>query len=276
MRFWENFLCLLDAQMEKPEPYGWFHLLWLGITVASTVILCLRHRTGTEKRAQMVVFGTAVMVFVLEIYKMINYSFPYEGGVRFDFEWYAFPFQFCSTPMYAGLLTGLFRKGKVHDALYAYLATYSVFAGICVMLYPVSVFIGTIGVNIQTMICHGSMITVGVYLLYGGYVKLENKTILKAIPVFATAVLIAVVMNEIAYISGLLETDTFNMFFISPYCEPSLPVYSLVQNAVPYPWCLIIYIAAFSIAAYLILLIAMGVKAVAVKHRSALVKAKPV
>lgn len=52
------------------------------------------------------------------------------------------------------------------------------------------------------------------------------------------------------------------MFFISPHCEPSLPVYSIVQSAVPYPWCLLIYIIAFTLAAYFVLLAAMGVKTI--------------
>ena len=127
------------------------------------------------------------------------------------------------------------------------------------MLYPVDVFIGTIGINIQTMVCHGSMITVGVFLLCGGYVKSEHKTILKAVPVFAAAVLVASVLNEVARLTGLLERETFNMFFISPHCEPSLPVYSSVQAIVPFPWCLVIYILAFSIASYVILLLEMGI-----------------
>ena len=62
------------------------------------------------------------------------------------------------------------------------------------------------------------------------------------------------------------EGETFNMFFISPYCEPSLPVYSIVQACVPYPWCLIIYILAFSLAAFLVLLAAIGIGRLAAKH----------
>ena len=76
---------------------------------------------------------------------------------------------------------------------------------------------------------------------------------------------IAMVMNEIAHQTGLLETHTFNMFFISPYCEPSLPVYSIVQGIVPFPWCLVIYIAGFTLASWIILLIAMGIKALSKK-----------
>ena len=70
----------------------------------------------------------------------------------------------------------------------------------------------------------------------------------------------AMIMNEIAHLSGLLERETFNMFFISPHFPPSLPVYSTVQALVPFPWCMVIYILVFSLAAYLILLLAMAVR----------------
>ena len=109
------------------------------------------------------------------------------------------------------------------------------------------------------MVCHASMVVVGIYLLYIGYVKIEFKTILRALPVFAVAVVIAVCMNEAAYYSGLLETDDFNMFMISPYLESTLPVYSAVQKAVPYPWDLIIYVVGFTVAACIVLLVAKKV-----------------
>jgi len=253
--------------MEVPGMYGWFHLLSFGITIALAVLLPLYYRKRSYDSLRRMVLGVAIAVTVLEVYKQINYSFGYEDGITFDYQWYAFPFQFCSTPMYVGLLAGLTRRGKVHDAAMAYLATYALFAGACVMFYPNTVFISTIGINIQTMICHGSMIAVGVCLLGSGHVKLEHKTILKALAVFTCCVVTAVVMNEVAYRAGLLETEEFNMFFISPYCEPSLPVYSLVQQAVPFPLCLVIYIVGFSLAAYIMLLAAMGVRALFSRKR---------
>ena len=209
------------------------------------------------------VLVTTIVVIVLEIYKQINYTFGYENGITADYQWYAFPFQFCSTPMYVGLLAGLTKKGKVHDAACAYLATFAVFAGACVMFYPSTVFIRTIGINIQTMVCHGTMISVGAALLVSGHVKMEHKTILKAIPVFLVCVLVAATMNEIAFRSGLLERETFDMFYFSPYGTPSLPVYSLVQGVVPFPWSLILYVAGFTAAAYIMLLIPMGIKKLA-------------
>lgn len=269
MEFIGHVINFLDAEMPTPEMYGWFHLLFWVLTIVAAVGLCVIHKKNpSEKRVRRVVFWVAFAVFMLEIYKTVNYSFTYEdGAIVFDYQWYAFPWQFCSTPMYVGLLTGIFRRGRVHDALCAFLATYAIFAGAAVMFYPGDVFIGTIGINIQTMICHGSMITVGAYLWYSGYVKAEHKTIFRAIPVFAAAIAVAMILNEVAYVTGLLEAGhNFNMFYISPHCEPHLPVYSDVQRLIPYPFCLIVYIAVFSLVAYLILLAVMGIKALARRH----------
>ncbi len=260
MSFWQSVLSFLDLSMQTPQPYGWFHLLFFALSFIALLPLLHYPKNPTKDHIRRVVFYTAVTVAILEVYKQINFAFSYEDGIVFDYAWYSFPFQFCSTPMYVGLLAGVIQKGKVHESLCAYLSTYAIFAGLAVMLYPVTVFIPTVGINIQTMVCHGSMITVGIYLLATGYVKAEHKTLLKALPVFLANVLLACIMNEIAYRSGLLETDTFNMFFISPYCEPSLPVYSLIQGVVPFPFCLILYILGFTAAAYLVLLVEMAVR----------------
>ncbi len=251
----------LDADMQTPTMYGWFHLLFFALSVAAGIWLCYAVRDADGRFVRRFLTVTAIVVIVLEVYKQINYTFHYDGSsITADYQWYAFPFQFCSTPMYISLLAGVIPNKKWHSSLCAYLGTFALFAGLCVMFYPAQVFISTIGINIQTMICHGLMITVGIFLLGSGYVKAEHRTICKAIPVFAACMAIAFVMNEIAHLSGLLETETFNMFFISPYCEPSLPVYSLVQAVVPYPLCLVIYIVGFSAAAYIVLLLAMLIK----------------
>lgn len=254
---------ILDLEMETPKPYGWFHVLSMGITALTTFIMCRMIKKPSEKTVRKILLITALTVIILEIYKQINFTFSFDGNtITKDYQWYAFPFQFCSTPMYVGLLAALIKNPKVHNSLCAYLSTFSLFAGTAVMLYPTSVFISTIGINIQTMVCHGSMISIGIFLLYSGYVKIEHKTIIRAVPIFSTMLLIAISLNELARISGILESETFNMFFISPYCEPSLPVFSLLQPMLPFPVEIIVYIIGFSIAAYAMLLLAMGIKTI--------------
>lgn len=260
MSFLQQLLKILDASMPVPTLYGWVHVITLLLTAAITVLVCRNAASHTADQVRKGVFWVAVVVAVLEVYKQINYTFSYEGGITADYQWYAFPFQFCSTPMYVGLLAGIIRKGKIHDALCAYLATYAVFAGVSVMLYPADIYISTIGINIQTTVCHCSMIVVGAYLFASGHVKLEHKTVLKAMPVFAVTVGMAAIMNELAVVFGIVPDETFNMFFISPHCDPSLPVYSLVQAVVPFPFSLVIYILGFTAAAWIILLAAMGIQ----------------
>lgn len=255
MGFWSGVLRILDSSMPTPQMYGVFHLAFFVFFVALGVFLCVKYKNPEEKTVRRFLLISSLVVIFLEIYKQVNFSFSYEDGITFDYQWYAFPFQFCSTPMFVGLLAGLLKKGKLRDALCTYLATFATFAGICVMFYPATVFVETIGINIQTMICHGVMVTTGIFFLGSNYIESKPKIILKAIPVFAVLVCTAMVLNEIAFRTGLLETETFNMFFISPYCEPSLPVYSLVQAVVPFPWCTFIYIAAFTLASFVILMI---------------------
>ena len=262
MEFWRKVLAILDTSMTRPTDYGWFHLLFWALTIGTAVLLCVLYKKGVIKNVRRVVLITAITVIVLEIYKMINFGFDYESEkITYSFPWSSFPWQFCSTPMLIGLIAGLTR-GKFHSFLCSFLATFAVFAGTAVMVYPGDVFIETIGINIQTMICHGSMITIGIFLYYTNYVEAKFKTILKAIPVFATCLGIAMILNEIGHRVGLTESHYFNLFYISPYEEGHLPVYSNIQKIVPYPWNLFIYILGFSAAACVILLIAMGIKAI--------------
>lgn len=259
MDFWRPLLGFLAIEATAPEAYGLYHIVWLALIAGLTVFAVLQGRKHNAETVNRVVFLTAVVVFALEIYKQFVFTFG-DGSGEASYSWYAFPFQFCSTPMYVGLLLGIFRKGRVRQMLLSYLSCYALFAGLAVMLYPNDVYVRTVGINIQTMVCHGSMVVIGGYLLGSGQVQLEWKTLLKAMPVFAVCVAIAATLNELAYRVGILQEHTFNMFFISPYLECTLPVYSLVHNAVPFPLNLILYILGFTAAAGLILLLCKGLQ----------------
>ncbi len=264
MDFWANILKFIDTKMKAtPGAYGTFHLVSWGLSILLGVVICLLFRKNKNpERVRRTVLIISAVVLLSEIIKQINYSasFPATGGIVWDFQWYAFPYQFCAMPMYIGVLQGIIKKGKVHNALCAFLATYAIFAGVCVMFYPGDVFTRTFYICVQTMLCHGTMLPVGVYLMYSGHVEVKHKTILKAMPVFAIALSSAMVLNEIMYASGILNGETFNMFFVSRHFPSTLPVYSLIHNSVPFPLNVIIYFCGFSMAAYVILLIGMGIK----------------
>ena len=262
MNFFEKILVGLDAKMPLPEAYSWFHLMCWGLVIVIATLLCLyavKHRNDQEKLVRftrIVVLTYSILGIVLEIYKQLNFSFNSTSG-EWSYQWYAFPFQFCSTPMYVGLIAGCCKKCKFQEYLYSYLATFALFAGLSVMFYPGDVFTRTIGINIQTMVCHGGMVVMGIYLWFSKQVKFEFKTILKALSVFCVLVAIALIMNIIYNSTG--NTATFNMFFISPYLPCTLPILNMIYEMVPYPVFLIIYIIGFTLAAFIMLLVAIGI-----------------
>ncbi len=262
MNAFEKFLASLDGQMETPTAYGVFHLIALAITMILTVVLCYfairnrRNGKSNDKFVRICVLTYAIVCIILEIYKQLNFSFDSSTG-EWSYQWYAFPFQFCSTPMYVALIAGCLKKCEFQKYLYAYLGTFVVFAGLCVMFYPGDVFTSTIGINIQTMVCHGGMIVIGVLVLASGVIDLEWKTFLKAMAVFVVLVSIALIMNIIFNSTG--NTANFNMFYINPTKNCSLVILQDIQNAVPYIVFLLIYILGFSLAAFIIFSIAKGI-----------------
>lgn len=262
MDFLIRFVELLDTKMTTPEPFGWFHLMWIAIVVILSVLAVLwARKRPDEKTVRKTVLIVSLVVLLFEIYKQVNFTFKMsDGAITAKYQWYGFPFQFCSTPMYAGLLAGLVKRGMVRRALCSYIATYGIFAGLCVMAYPGDVFCATAGINIQTMVCHSAMIILGVYLFATDFVRAELKTILRALAVFVSMVLVAASLNEIVYYTNASHGETFNMFFFSRHFPSTLPVYGPVHAALPFPLALVIYVAGFTAAAFLVLLLGLLLK----------------
>ncbi len=245
MRF---ILEILDSKMIRPEGYGslevsWFHylsLLIVGILIIQCTISFKRH---TDQKVKKTILITGIVMIVLEIYKQI--IFTYQANA---YQWYAFPFQFCSTPMYLFIVYGLNKNEKIDHYLISFLATYSTFAGLAVMLYPADVFVDTIGINIQTMIHHGAMVVIGISLLLAK-MKLNYKYLFKGFVVFAILGGIAIIANTLFNLQNI--DATFNMFFINERFENHLPILGSIQPLVPHFIFLVIYFVGFSLVATL-------------------------
>ncbi len=247
----QKFAAALDGKMPAPQTFGVFHFICLALVLTACVVVCLTCRKISDKQYDVFLAITATVLILLELYKQFNFSYEWETDT-WSYSWYAFPFQFCSTPLYVLPLALIFRKKqKIRDALRAFLATYALFAGLAVMIYPGNVYVETIGINLQTMIHHGSMPIVGVLTFASGKAKAAHTTVLKALPVFLIAASVALTLNLVFY-HFVDPTQGFNMFFISPYETCSLPVLDQIQTLVPYPVFLLVYLVGFTAAGYLI------------------------
>lgn len=248
----ERFLAALDGKMSEPTLFGWFHWLCILLTVAVCVFVALKCRKLSGKQVRLTVGITAAVLLVFELYKQLNYSYYADTDV-WSYNWSAFPFQFCSTPMYIMAMAAVWKEGKFQTRLYDFLATYGLFAGVLVLAYPASVFTATTGINIQTMVHHCSMIVIGVFLYATGQSKIEKRTVWRAAPVFLVLLALALVMNGV-YAAVGDPNQNFNMFYLSLNGKTPLAFLDTLFEIIPYPIIVAGYAAGFTLAGFLMTL----------------------
>ena len=266
----EKFVAFISGKMTKPKLYGWFHVLsLLAILILCALAILNRHKV-TEKSMRLSLLFTGISMMIFETYKQIVFAYSPETDT-WAYNWSAFPFQFCSTPMYVMVVAALVKKGAFQDSLLAFLATYSLVAGGGVVLYPATVFTETIGINLQTMFHHGAQAVVAVYLLSSGVVKFQLKTILKgALPVFAVLVVAAITMNSLFSIYG--NGADFNMFYLAPGKDFLLPILDKIFAGLPHFCYVFSYLFFFTLAAYLVLFFSKSIVCLYQKYKTEISK----
>ena len=249
---------LLTTECETPTNYDSYHFMWVVIVLAITVLLIVFCKNLNDKTVRIVTAVLWISITVLELMKQLIFGLSLaDGQFVWDYAWYSFPFQFCASPLYILPIVAFAKNGRLRDAAITFIATFSVFAGICVYVFPNDVFIDYSFINAQAMYHHGVQVFWGIYLAFRYREKMNLSNLIKGTAIFSALAAIAMIMNIIVYhyftLNGI--DDTFNMFFISPYYDCTLPVLSLVYQAVPYPLFLCIYIFGFMLCAGIVMLI---------------------
>ncbi len=218
---------------EAPSTFGLFHLCSL-VALVIAVFSVIKFYSGKSDRAfRMIMFAIWLTLVIGEIYREICFSVSYENGTAiFDYAWYQFPFQLCSSPLYALPFVIFLPDGRLRDGFAAFLATFSLFGGLAVMAYPGNVMIDVLGISIQSMVHHGLQVLIAFFVAKRFRERYNASFINKGIFVFLGFLAVAMILNVSAYLifkaTGI--EDTFNMFYVSPFFEGSLPILSTIQE----------------------------------------------
>lgn len=251
MEFLGQIIKVLDYSIETPKPYGAFHLTFLILTVFLSVYLSVRYKDASDKTYKKIVFISWIIMVVLELYKQFNYTFSYDGTViTSDYQWYAFPYQFCSTPLYVFPFIVFCKNKNVYQAVVSFTMTFVFFAGVAVMLYPNDIYISTLGIDVQTSVHHGLQAVIGSLTIckYRKHLK-DIKFYLKGMIAFVVLLSVAFILNLLA---PLFTDETFNMFYISPYFNCHIPILSIINENAPYIVFLLSYVLGFMLVALII------------------------
>ncbi len=270
MNTFEKFIHLFEGEMTRPTNYGWFHLMFIGIVIVATVLICVGFKNSSDKTFRRIMLICWLVMVTLEAYKQVVFTFECDdlGVATWDYQWYAFPYQLCSTPLYVLPFIAFLKDNKIREALASYMSFFSLFGGLAVFFYPHDVFVQTIGINIQTMVHHGLQIVLGIFCTVYYRKRCSIKHYLRSVPVFALMTAIAILLNEAVYAvfaeNGIDET--FNMFYISRHFDCTLPVLSGIYEKVPYIGFTLIYVLGFAVISFILYLIQRGIIALTNKR----------
>lgn len=259
MNFFEKILYFLQGKMDRPLSYGWFHIMWIILIILMLLFLYSKRSKYSDKQLKWVLGVYGIVAFLLELLKQLIWTFNYDPTtfiITYDYQWYAFPFQLCTTPIFVCIICLFLKKNKCRDYLLAYMAFVTILGSIATMVLPDSCFTSDILVNIHTMWLHAGSLVVSIYLLLTHEVELDKYYLKGAFLIFLLFVLMALLLNIAVYNMNVLNGEVFNMFYISPYFESILPCFDVIYRLVPYFVFLIIYIFVILLGSFLIFYLA--------------------
>lgn len=259
-------LKILAVGMHRPQPYGFFHIAW--VLAALLTVLLLQKRKG-EKLTERVfsLFGWTALF--LEALKQVSWSFSCgaQGAAVFNYQWYAAPFQLCTTPAYVAALYPFIRSVRVRNALRGYLAYFTLLGSVAVALFPENIYTEEVLINIHTSFLHMGGLFLSLWLLFSDRVA-PKRDFWDGYKVFLCFAGFALVLNIAVYHMANLRSSgaCFDMFYISPYYTSPVPVFSALDKALPYPLFLFLYLFAFWIGGALIAYISTAVRRITRTH----------
>ncbi len=201
----------------RPEPYGTFHLIFCALSIIIIVATCYLMRKSSDKTFRIVMFSLGTLLIASEAYKQLYYYFA-AGGEGYD--WYIFPFQLCSVPMYLSAVVGLMKKSRVRDAICEYLATIGFLGGFMAYAEPSGILNAHYFTLIHSCLWHAILIFMGLYIIFTGNACRSFKDYRKSLIVLGGVVFTATALNII-----FRNKPDFNMCYISPFDNTPLAVF---------------------------------------------------
>ena len=247
-----EFLHFLQGTMEEPGIFSWFHLIALIPIIAASILVPLLFKDASEKAYKRILLIIWITLIVFEIFKQLVKAYHYGDPSYWEYSIRDFPFSICSMVYYFVpiiLFVNKEKHPKIVDAANGYMCLITLTMGILVCIYTKMVTSELIYINIQTLVHHGALVVIGVYVYVWNRRNITIKTFYRTLIAFGITAVIAILINLAFY------PNFINMFFINPTRITNLPVGSIIQEKAGYPVYLIAFLAAVSLSTFLTYLV---------------------
>ena len=242
--------------MEPPKPYGWFHLGFILIFGALSVILARRCAKLPDKKFRTVLLGCSLFLIITEIYKICFYTYVINEPVPVgQFKWWVFPFQLCSVPMYFCLLGAFLPEGRIRRALLDFMAIFNLMSGAVAFTEPSGLIHPYWTLTLHAFIWHMLLVFIGLMIGFSPEMKWERRTYARAVIVFLCLAALAFCINLTFWNAS---NGDINMFYVGPKDNPIIVFKDIAKNCGWYI-CTPVYLFALCLGAYLFYLLMKGI-----------------
>ncbi len=199
--------------MEPPAPGSVFHLTLSFILIALALLLAWKLRHLSEPQAIRLLAGLGIFLICSELYKQLFIYYIENSG---HYNWWYFPFQLCSLPMYLCLLLPFLTENK-KSLLFTFMYQYNLLGALLVFAEPSGLMHPYWTLTLHGFFWHGILVFIGFFILFSGRASSENGDFLKTTALFLSCCAIATGINILSRQVALPPWQNADMFYISPF-----------------------------------------------------------
>ena len=235
----KNWLQKTAWPMVPPVPYSAFHIVFAVIGILCAGFLAWKLRRVKTRTYYQVLFLCGVMLALSELYKQL---FLFHMVSQGHYDWWYFPFQLCSIPMYLCLLLPLFRGNAFGRVLSTFIQDFGLLGGVMALAEPSGLFHPYWTLTLHGLLWHVMLIFISLFITFADQrppipsaarphtAGVDSEDIrepyllsyLQMLPLFAVFCLIATCINT-------MTRGAADMFYISPYYPVTQVVFDKIS-----------------------------------------------
>lgn len=223
--------------MVQPGSFFHFALTIVGITAALKLAFLLSRRKAPCEAAVLAASGVALAIF--ELYKQ---GFLYYVVYDEHFNWWYFPFQLCSVPMYLCLIYPWLKNHRSAEKILAtFLQDFGLLGGIMALAVPDGLFHPYWTLTLHGFLWHFLLIFLGVYC--GRRVLSDGgaRGFLRMLPLYGFCCGIAIFINTMVQLC-LYPQDYSDLFYINCFFPSEQPLFRSISLTFGNLWGHLLYV----------------------------------
>lgn len=153
-----------------------------------------------------------------EVWKQLCLTFIVNGG---QYDWWHFPFQLCSIPMYVCLLLPWVKSPRIRQIFLTFLMDFGLLGGIFTFFDTSGLYYPYSPLTVHSFAWHVLLIVLGIAAGLSGYSDYSLKGYGRGVLFYGISCLAATIFNMLFYPYGAI-----NMFYISPHYKMTQIVFA--------------------------------------------------